>query len=57
VVGRSLKFSKTKENMKQKLLALFRRKQPVYGSHIFRQRSWLSRQVDEAVRKRAFGLD
>jgi len=43
--------------MKQKIIALFRRKQPVYGSHIFRQRSWLSRQVDEAVRKRAFGLD
>jgi hypothetical protein len=43
--------------MKNKLLALFRRKQSVYGSHIFRQRSWLSRQVDEAVRKRAFHLD
>jgi hypothetical protein len=57
VVGRSPKFSKTKENMKQKILALFRRKQPVYGSRIFHQRSWLSRQVDEAVRKRAFHLD
>jgi hypothetical protein len=44
--------------MKQKILALFRRnKQPVYGSRIFHQRSWLSRQVDEAVRKRAFHLD
>jgi hypothetical protein len=43
--------------MKQKLIALFRRKQPVYGSRIFRRRSWLSRQVDEAIRKRAFGLD
>jgi len=44
--------------MKQKILALFRRnKQPVYGSRIFHQRSWLSRQVDEAVFKRNFHLD
>jgi hypothetical protein len=58
VVGRSLKFSKTKENMKQKILALFRRnKQPVYGWAIFEPRPWLSRKVDEAIWKRHFGLD
>jgi hypothetical protein len=53
----SPKFSETKENMKNKLLALFRRKQPVYGWAIFEPRPWLSRKVDDAIWKRHFGLD
>jgi hypothetical protein len=43
--------------MKQKILALFRRKQPVYGWSIFEPRPWLSGKVDEAIWKRHFGLD
>lgn len=43
--------------MKNKLLSLFRRKQPVYGWAIFESRSWLSRKVDEAVWKKHFHLD
>lgn len=43
--------------MKNKLLSLFRRKQPVYGWSIFEPRPWISRKVDEAIWKRHFGLD
>ncbi len=35
-----------------KLLNLFRKKKPVYGASIFYQRTWLSKQVDEAMYKR-----
>lgn len=33
------------------------KQKPVYGSRIFEYRSWLTRQVDEAVWKRQYNLD
>lgn len=40
-----------------KFLSLFNKRRPVYGSRIFYQRTWLSRQVDEAMYRRAFQVD
>jgi hypothetical protein len=34
-----------------------RSRKPVFGPKIFAHRPWLSRQVDEQMRKRAFNLD
>jgi len=40
------------------IVSLFvRRRQPVFGPRIFQQKSWLSKQVEEAQYKRAFNLD
>lgn len=36
----------------QKIKNLFTRRQSVYGPKIFTQRSWLDRQVDDAIYKR-----
>lgn len=38
---------------------LFTRRKPVYGAKIFVQRSWLDRQVDDAIYKRELmrGID
>ncbi len=36
----------------QKIKTLFTRRQSVYGAKIFTQRSWLDRQVDDAIYKR-----
>lgn len=38
---------------------LFTRRKPVYGAKIFTQRSWLDRQVDDAIYKRELmrGID
>lgn len=30
---------------------------PIYGSKVFSQKSWLEKQVDEAMRKKAFNID
>jgi hypothetical protein len=30
---------------------------PVYGSKVFSQKSWLEKQVDEGFRKKAFWLE
>jgi len=30
---------------------------PVYGSKVFEQKSWLEKQVDESLRKKAFRLE
>lgn len=35
----------------------FSKKKSVYGPSIFYQRTWLAKQVDEALWKRAFRLD
>jgi hypothetical protein len=43
--------------MKALLKKLFARQSPQYGHRIFRQRTWLAKQVDEAIYKRAFNLD
>jgi hypothetical protein len=42
-----------------KLINLFSKKKPVYGPKIFIQRSWLDRQVDDALYKREMlrGID
>ncbi len=37
-----------------KLFNLFRRKQPKLGPSIFFQRSWLTKQVDDAIYKAQF---
>lgn len=34
-----------------------RSRQPVFGPRIFQQKSWLTKQVEEAQYKRAFNLD
>jgi len=40
------------------IVSLFiRRRQPVFGSRIFQQKSWLTKQVEDAQYKRAFLLD
>lgn len=40
------------------IVSLFiRRRQPVFGPRIFQQKSWLTKQVEEAQYKRAFQLD
>ena len=36
---------------------MFNRRQPVYGERIFQQRSWLSKQVEEAMWKKYHGLN
>ncbi len=36
---------------------LNKRPKPVYGMRIFYHKSWLDKQVDEAMRKRAYDLD
>lgn len=43
----------------QKIKSLFIRRKPVYGPKIFQQRSWLDRQVDDAIYKRELmrGID
>lgn len=43
----------------QKIKSLFTRRKPVYGAKIFTQRSWLDRQVDDAIYKRELmrGID
>jgi len=43
----------------QKIKSLFTRRKPVYGPKIFQQRSWLDRQVDDAIYKRELmrGID
>lgn len=43
----------------QKFINLFIRRKPVYGAKIFQQRSWLDRQVDDAIYKRELmrGID
>lgn len=35
---------------------LFNRRKPTYGAQIFQQRSWLSKQVDDALWARHKGL-
>jgi hypothetical protein len=30
---------------------------PIYGSKVFSQKSWLEKRVDEAMRKKAFNID
>jgi hypothetical protein len=35
---------------------LFKRRQPIYGERIFQQRSWLSKQVEEAMWNRSRGI-
>ena len=35
-----------------KLISLFSKKKPVYGPKIFMQRSWLERQIDDAIYER-----
>jgi hypothetical protein len=35
---------------------MFNRRQPVYGERIFQQRSWLSKQVEEAMWNRSRGI-
>jgi len=35
-----------------KLINLFSKKKPVYGPKIFMQRSWLERQIDDAIYER-----
>ena len=30
---------------------------PIYGSKVFAQKTWLEKQVDEAMRKKAFSLE
>lgn len=48
-------------NMKTKITKfisrLLNKPEPIYGAGIFCSRSWLDKQVDEAMRKRSFGLD
>ena len=39
------------------LLSLFRRRQFTLGPQVFRRRTWLTKQVDEAMWKRHFHLD
>jgi hypothetical protein len=39
------------------IIALFARRKPIFGSAIFQQQSWLSKQVNEAIWKRNFYLD
>ena len=43
----------------QKIKSLFTRRKSVYGPKIFQQRSWLDRQVDDAIYKRELmrGID
>ena len=46
------------KNILNKILGAFSKNpEPTYGWGIFHQRTWLSRQVDEAMRKRAYDLD
>ena len=40
------------KQIKQFFNRLFNRRQSVYGSQIFQQRSWISKQVDDALWKR-----
>ncbi len=39
------------------LARFFARPTSVYGPNIFSQRTWLTKQIDEQLRKRAYGLD
>jgi len=36
----------------QKIKSLFTRRKPIYGAAIFKQRSWLEKQVEEELYKR-----
>lgn len=44
------------KQIKQFFCRLFNRRQPVYGEQIFQQRSWLSKQVEEAMWNRSRGI-
>lgn len=44
--------------MKSLFQKLFRKNNPpIYGPRIFLARSWLEKQIDEAIYKRSFNLD
>jgi hypothetical protein len=43
--------------MKNLFKKLFARRQPKYGAAIFQQKSWLDKQVEEALYKKSFFLD
>ena len=43
--------------MKTILNLLFPRRAPIYGPRIFLQRTWLEKQVDEAIYRRSFKLE
>jgi hypothetical protein len=44
------------KQIKQFFCRLFNRRQPTYGAQIFQQRSWLSKQVEEAMWNRSRGI-
>lgn len=43
--------------MKKLFKKLFTRRKPKYGAGIFYQKTWLTKQVEEALYKRSFFLD
>jgi 2,4-dienoyl-CoA reductase-like NADH-dependent reductase (Old Yellow Enzyme family) len=45
------------KQIKQFFCRLFNRRQPTYGAQIFQQRSWLTKQVDDALWKKYQGLN
>jgi hypothetical protein len=45
------------KNLWNKIKNKFVKKESIYGSGIFCQQTWISKQVQEALRKRAYNLD
>ena len=45
------------KNLWNKIKNKFVKKESIYGYGIFCQQTWISKQVQEALRKRAYNLD